>query len=145
MKLINKIKNYSAKKAIVPIAELTLLATGYEMNAQSTDMKKARRTFRDVVSIAQQVENILFNNTESPNIDKPNFVATSHLFYIDGDGTKDLVTAVYMFKKQQFRLDYRLNNNNEFGSVSSTNNIYFPINTPVDILFEDIDGDKIQI
>lgn len=140
MNIIDKIKNYSPKKAIITLAVLALF-TGYQSQAQNRNGEKSAHTFGEVVSIAKSINEILFDK-KTPAEEKPTYAAEKYLIDIDGDGAKDLVTAIYRFKEKKFGLKYKLNKNNKFdGEVKNTNYTFFHLNNIVDLHFDDIDGD----
>lgn len=86
MKLINKIKNYSAKKAIIPLAALAL-ATGYQSQAQNRGEieKAANTTAKFIIGL----ESLFGNNQQSNNQSKTEDTYYTQDMDIDGDGDLD--------------------------------------------------------
>lgn len=95
MKLINKIKNYSAKKAIIPLAALAL-ATGYQSQAQN-----------EKVDVKFSKSEILYTyNTKRQTMIKPQYAD------MNNDGKIDILipTKIRGPPEQDIKIAYNLGN-----------------------------------
>lgn len=102
MKLINKIKNYSAKKIVLPLAMIVGLSATYETQAQTRrEIEKSAKTFTTVI---KGLEAIFGTNQQKYPAKEPRYIRYVDDQDIDGDGDLDFIeiTQDNLFHKIEY-------------------------------------------